>query len=89
MKLGAIFSAGLLLGITLIIACGSAGRRAGASPADCAAWIYSSALPAENVTVDYTGANGVAQSIAAYESVGWEPFGVGFTGSVYFRRCKP
>ena len=88
MKIGVIFAAGFVAGIAIVVACQNAGRRAGASPADCASWQYATGIPSLRNNMTLTDSSGTPHTYVIDEVTGWEPFAVGLS-DVYFRRCKP
>ena len=89
MKLGAIFAAGVVAGIAIVVACQNAGRHADASPADCATWQYATGVPSTGSQVTYVDPGGTTRVYWIYEISGWEPFAVNLSSDVYLRRCKP
>jgi hypothetical protein len=99
MKRAMVFAAGVAAGISIVVACGQAGKNASASPSDCGVWQatfiqqpYADPANVASYQITDTTKNPPApypfQFSYADFPAGWQPFAYAADGWA-IRRCKP
>jgi hypothetical protein len=88
MKRAVVFVAGLLAGVSLVVACGQGSHSNAATTSECTTWeVYpfvASELPQDPFT--YSAGSGTRTDNANMLPSGWEPFAA--DASIWGRHCK-